>query len=843
MQPLGSGMLRLRPGSFAGLFVMIALAVTIAAAAGQIMATALGAPGPGRFAAADAVVRADPTVRFGHGDNVDKVDVLRSALLSGAMLERIRTVPGVRDAIGDVAFPLTLIGRGGSLEPTRGGAPAHGHGWQSAALTPYRLAAGHPPSGPQDIVLDENMARAGGFRVGDRVRVVTPAGTGTFRLVGVATAARAELERQSAAFLTQARAQVLSGLPLGFNAIAVTLDPSANGAVVRRRIATAAGATAQVLDRRHAAAADAGDTRAYNRIQLVAIVASGGGITLAITIFVLAGTVAFAAERRRREIALLRAIGATPGQVRRRLIAQMAALGLLAGAAGCLAARALFAPFAHVLISVGLAPSGFRITPLWIPYAIAVGVGVVVAVLATVLAARRALAARPGEALLASALPPRRMSVIRSLLGIVALGGGLTLVIVLASSALSFATLAAFVFMIAVALLGPVVLGWPAAVAGRAVLPAGGVGFLAGTALGAGRFRVAAVGAAVALVVALTGTQVLSIATAQRATERVSAARVRADYVLVPRAGGGLPGSVAATAAKLPGASATGVVSTQVFLLDRGLTAGGSAWNAAGLDTASVRDTLSLDVRSGSLADVRGSGIAVSDTVARGGGVKVGRLLHARLADATPALLRVVAIYRRANGLGDIVLPRELALAHATAALDSAVFVGGRGADVVRGLSAIARAVPTAVLRTRAAYLSEVKAAGQQNARAQWVIAALMIVVAVMGALNAGAMGAAERRGELVLARLCGATRGQVVRALTLESLLNTFAGLAMGIAVTLVCLAGAGSDPNGGPLAVPWGQAAVVVGGATALGLVGTLLPAALVGRARLTALAGVRE
>ena len=72
MLGLGSGVLRVRAGSFAGLFVMISMTVMIAAAAGQIMATALGAPGPGRFATADAVVRADPTVKLGHGDNADK---------------------------------------------------------------------------------------------------------------------------------------------------------------------------------------------------------------------------------------------------------------------------------------------------------------------------------------------------------------------------------------------------------------------------------------------------------------------------------------------------------------------------------------------------------------------------------------------------------------------------------------------------------------------------------------------------------------------------------------------------------------------------------------------------
>ena len=843
MPRLRSRGLRMRAGSFAGVFVMILMTAIIAAAAGQVMSTALGAPGPGRFAASDVVVRADPTVRLGHGDNVDKVDVVRSALLPVSAVDRVGRIAGVRSAVGDVSFPVTVIGRDGTPLSTLGGVPAHAHGWPSAGLTPYRLVAGRAPAGPNEIVLDQRLARGGGLGIGDAVRIVTPAGPATVRLVGVVTTSGAEQDRRSSLFITQAWAQKLSGLGPGHNAIAVRSRPGTDSPTMARRIAHALGGSVQVLDRRHAAAADAGDPGAYNRVQLVAVIAASGGITLAITIFVLGGTVAFAAERRRREIALLRAVGATPGQVRAMLLRETTAIGLLAGAAGCLAARALFGAFARALTSVGLAPDGFAIAPSWIPYAIAVGVGVVVAVLATLLAARRAVEVRPAEALTESAMPARRIGVVRALLGVVALGGGLTLVIVLSSSALSFATLAAFLFMIGVAFLGPLVLGWPVALLGRALLPAGGAGFLAGSGLSAGRFRVGALGAAVALVVALTGTQVLSIATAQRTAQRVTAQRVHADYVLVPRAGGGLPPTLARAVGHLPGVTATGVVSTEVFVLDHDLTNQGSSWNAAGLEPSSARTTLALAVESGSLDAVRGHAVAVSGTLARAGGLRVGRVLHARLADNTPAQLHVVAIYRRSNGLGDIVMARDLALAHAATALDSEVFVTGRGADLASRLRAIVRAVPTAVARSRSAYLMDVKAQGQQNAQAQWAVAALMIVVAAMAALNTGAMAAAERRRELVLARLCGATRGQVIRAWALDSLLTTVAGIAVGSVVVLASLAGAGSDPTGGPLAIPWGQAGLVLGGGLALGLVGALLPAALIGRAPLTALAGARE
>jgi putative ABC transport system permease protein len=836
-------MLCMRPGSAVGAFVMIAMTATIVAAAGQMMATALGAPGSGRFAAGDVVVRASPTVTLGSGENVDKVDVQRAALLPAAALARVGAVRGVRSAVGDVAFPLTVVGRGGEPLPTRGDSPAHGHGWPSAALTPYRLSRGRAPAAPSDVVLDTGLARAGGFRVGDRVRVVGPVGAGTLRLAGVVGGSRAQQERQSSVFFTQARAQQLSGLGAGFNAIAVRADPRADGARLRDRIGDAVGGDPQVLDHRHAATADAGDPRAFDRVELVAVVASGGGITLAIAVFVVAGTIAFAVEGRRREIALLRAVGATPGQVRRLLLGETALIGLLAGAAGCLAATALFGSFTDSLVSAGIAPDGFEVAPHWIPYAIATAVGLVVALLATVVAARRALAVRPGEALVEAATPQRRLGVGRVVAGLLALGGGLTLVIVLSSQAISFATLAAFLFMIAVALLGPLVVGWPAALAGRTLLAGGGSGFLAGAALQTGRFRVGAVGAAVALVVALTGTQVLSLATAKRATERATGQRVQADRVLVARAGGGLPPSVAEAAAELPGAKAAGMVATSVFLLDPGLTHQGDSWDAAGLNPAATRGTLDLDVRAGSLDAVRGNGIAVSDTLAGDGAVTVGRVLRARLADATPARLRVVAIYRRANGLGDVVLPRDLALAHA-AALDSAVFVaGGREPGVARGLDAIVRAVPSAVVRTRSEYLHDVRAQAQDDAKAQWVIVALMIAIAVMAAFNTGAMAAAERRRELVLALLGGATRRQVIASLTLETIVTTLAGIAVGVAVALAALARVGDDPTGGQLVIPPGQASLVLAGAVALGLIGTLVPAALVGRARLTALAGLRE
>jgi hypothetical protein len=58
------------------------------------------------------------------------------------------------------------------------------------------------------------------------------------------------------------------------------------------------------------------------------------------------------------------------------------------------------------------------------------------------------------------------------------------------------------------------------------------------------------------------------------------------------------------------------------------------------------------------------------------------------------------------------------------------------------------------------------------------------------------------------------------------ETVVTTLAGIAVGVAVTLAPLARVGDDPSGGRLVIPSAQAALVLAGAVALGLVGTLTP-----------------
>ena len=177
--------LRARRATLAGAFVAILLAVTLAYATGLLMAGALGPPGAGRFAAADAVVRADPTVTIGRGEDAEDVDVIPGPRLPaaavGARRRRARASPAPSATSPSPPAPGTRRGR--TLE-AEGADRLIGHGWDSAALTPYRLTAGRAPAGPREVVADARL----GARVGDVLRVVTPAGDARYRVSGLADA-------------------------------------------------------------------------------------------------------------------------------------------------------------------------------------------------------------------------------------------------------------------------------------------------------------------------------------------------------------------------------------------------------------------------------------------------------------------------------------------------------------------------------------------------------------------------------------------------------------------------------------------------------------------------------
>ena len=760
--------LRARRGTLAGAFIAIWLAVTLAYGTGLLMDGALSAPGPGRFAAAEAVLRAkpaDPTMPAPRLEATPRRARRRR--------RRGRLVPGRRMV--------------GCRPPRLGTGQLHAHGWASAALTPYRLISGRAPSGPRELVADERLA------AGERVRVATPAGEATFRVTGTVrgTAGPATL------FFADRTAARLSGTPGLVNAIAA---PSGT---------RAPSPDLEVLDRAHAADADAGDPRAADRATLVAIFGTMGGIAGAVALFVVAGTFTLAITQRRREVAVLRALGAAPHQVRRLIAGEALIVSVVAGALGLLAGRPLADAIVSILADHGTVPAGFGPGSSWIPLVAAFGGGILIAQLAVFAAARRAGRTRPAEALREATIEHARPGVLQLLVGALCLGGGIAMALIFKGMwAVAFAILEGLLLAIGVGLLGRALLGLPAAALALPLRRLGASGLLAGTSLAANRWRTAALATPIVLVAMLAGTQAVVEDSGRRDTEAVTAERVTAPYVVTGRDGAPVPASAAGEIEKLRGVDGVAAVrGTQLY--PDGKLGENAPWTAAAIGSTGA-PTLDLGFTRGSLEGRHGRPRRRQPRVRR----EQASSTTGESFTAHGRTLRVAAIYERAAGLGDVVTETAIEPVNA-------VFVAGGRASLDRYAS---QRTGLEVL-TRDEYRAGLRTAANEQAWAVWMIIGLATLFAALALVNTAAMTTSERRAELATIRLLGGTTGTAIRTIALETLPTVLVALGAGAAIVATTVHGVPQGLTGIPLSIPLTLIAALTAGAAALGLLAALV------------------
>ena len=811
---------RARRASLAGAFIAVLLAVALTTASAVLMASALRAPGPGPFAAADAVMTAHSKIWIGYAAD-QYTGVFPAPRLPATTVASASGVPGVARAVGDVSFPVVAFDSAG--RPVEGS--SWGHGFSSASLGPYRVS-GTPPVSAHQAVIASSLAAELGVTRGGSVRISTPSGLGVFKVTGIATG---PAQDEHPVFFADAAAPTLAGAPGWVNSVAVIARPGVELARLRATLAHDIGAGVVVLDRAHAAQADPGSVVAADRSDLTSSLGVMGAAAAVVALFVISSTFAFAVAHRRRETAAMRALGATPGQVRRLVVGEALLVGLVGGVVGMVAGVPLAGWIAKLLVQHGAAAKGFAPYVTVAALLIALLAGLLVCVVAVMAAAWRASRVPPAEALREQRTGYQRLGVARGLAGVACIAGGVAMLEVFhGTSALVFAFPTAMWFLCGVALLQPLVLGGPAALLARPLrLMHGAQGLLASTAMSASRARAGAIAMPIVLITVLVGTGVVFQQTDAGFTQHVTRQRVTAPRVLVASSGAGLPPSTVAAIRGLPGVrGATGTLATQVFLLDKGLTNNGDPRPAAGLDGGRPGATPGLDLalRTGSLANVHGDTIAIAYSVAAPAHLHLGQLLHASMIDLSRVTLRIGAIYDNAAGLGDIVMDPSLAQAHATNKLDNTIYVTG-GAAADRALARYALLHPDVAVQSRAQFLADVNGTTVNASWVAWIIAGLGATFAMLGLVNMVAMATAVRGRELASIRLLGGTSGQCLGIVTLETVITVLVGLAVGIAIVRVSLLSVPLGPTGMPVTGMSTLAILAVAGVGLLGiLAGTL-------------------
>lgn len=339
--------LRHHPGPLAGTLVALTVSSLLVTATASLIGTGSTVKAPtDRLAAATVVVAGGVSLRVtvGHDGNAqaERLPLPAYRRVPDGLASRIAAVPGVARVVSDVSFPVSLELPGGAFDAGTATAPVTGHGWQSAGLAPFGIISGTAPCTGRDLVIGAGLARADRLRPGDRVRMAgrdlppfTVTGVAAARGRAAAQGGAAQGVSAAAVFFTAAEASALYGHPGQADLIGVIGSRSVTAAALADRIRRLlpAGYTVATGARR----GQVEDLAAAADISQLQQLATGVGIDIVIiALFVVAGAVALSVGLRRRQFALLRAVGATGGQVRRSVLGELAVLGVLGGVLGYL---------------------------------------------------------------------------------------------------------------------------------------------------------------------------------------------------------------------------------------------------------------------------------------------------------------------------------------------------------------------------------------------------------------------------------------------------------------------------------------------------------------------------
>ncbi|UGQ15069.1 ABC transporter permease [Yinghuangia sp. ASG 101] len=853
MLSLAWSTLRARKSGFAGAFTALLCAAALITACGVLLETGLrgGIPAE-RYAGTPVVVTADQDLHWTkHKKGKEKTKskpLTERAWLDAATADRLAALPGVRAVVPELTFDATVFTADGHPLKGPGDGPSWGHAWDSAVLTPFTLTAGDAPAGPDDVVLDAALAARAGAAVGDAVTVQSTAAPKTYRVTGIAAPDdRDGLARQSALFFAAPEAERLAGHPGRVAAVGLLPAPGTDtGDLARAARDALDGTTAKVRTgdaRGPAEFLDAGKAR----VTLVSLGGALGGTSLLVAIIVVAGTFALSLNQRRRELALLRAVGATPRQIRRMVGLEAVLIGLLAGGLGAFAGLALSAWLHTRFVAVGAMPKSLELAHSPFPPLAAVLATLAAAWAAARVSARRPARVRPTEALTDAAIEPDRVGKARTLAGVLLLAGyGVLLAVLRGLHVEPAATPVMFVSVvlavIAIALLGPLLArGGLALLSGpmRLLSPLGGR-------LAAGNSRtrprdVAAVVTPLTLAIAMASTILFSQTTTAHAAEAQMAAGSRADHV-VASSGPGVPGAAVDAIRAVPGvAGATEIIRTTV-------RAGQDKFTAQGVTTDGFADMLDLGTTSGNPADLAEGTVAVSESARRIKNVSVGDDLEVTLGDGVRVRLRVVAVYERGLGFGDLTMPHDLVAAHVDHPLAEQVLVRTGPTDapdtVARALDAATAAYPGVRVLDRGE--AEAVRKDRQGTQAQVNLVAMGLIIAftAIAVVNTLVMATSARGREFALLRLVGMTRPQVMRMLRWETLVTLLLAVVLGTAIAWLTLSAYARGMTGtGTVYAPPLTCCVILGAAAALAVTATVLPARLLLRANAAEAIGVRE
>ena len=770
------------------------------------------------------------------------VDESVTALLTEEDLQIARSVNGVRLASGGLegtANAVQPIKADGSTIPTNG-PPQLGFSWDpEGELNPLVIIDGAAPSGPGEWVVDLDAAADHGFSIGETTTFVTPGGRKEATLVG--TFRFGENNTTNGATLMAfelSTARDFFQKPDGYDMISIGVDGSVPIPEIEASL-NAALDTDRVLvqNQTDLLAESQGDFNLF--VDIFGYILLGFAlIALFVSIFIIANTFAIVTNQRIRELGLLRAIGATPAQLRRSVLIESTIIGVIASAIGLLVGVgiAFFMRWLLSLLGIPLPSFGVVIRPLTVITAFVVGT--FVTVVSAIVPAFSASRVSPITAITGTAERVEKSAARYVIGGLITAVGALLIGLGLFAGNTTLEVLAplgagAAILFIGLTLLSPLVAGPLSRFLG---MPLGPIfkrpGSLATQNAARNPRRTATTAAALMIGLALVSMAMVLGESFKAEFTKILDTTIQADYIV--SGDGTLPVEIVD---RLEDDGAFAEVSAGFYSnadFETSVVDGDYNADVGAFEYSDIDALFDFGVSEGSLAGITSDSTAIRESIAEELELGLGDTLQMRLDDGGVAAMEIVGIFEDETLSPGVFISGDR-FGQVSMRTTADVIVARRSPDVDvaaadTAFEAIGSDYPNLGFDSAASFREVFTSFIDGVLNVLTALLGLAIVIALIGIANTMALSVFERTREIGLLRAVGMTRRQTRRMIRWESAIiaavGAVLGAIIGVSLAAVALAAIPGDIIT-TVAIPWIRIISMVVIAALAGLVAALFPA----------------
>lgn len=717
--------------------------------------------------------------------------VQQTLSVPATLLPKVQSARGVAAAAGIATGPLKLLGANNSTVLTG----LTGQGWVSVPqLNPFTVVQGSAPTQSGQVTFDTDTAEKRGISVGNTVTLATTTGAKTVTVVGLTNFGEKISSNPEGdvlvnptdtfTFLTSGRQQ--------FDAIYALGDPGADPSALASTVSSTVGSGFEVQT-----------GAAYLQLleEATQVVASTIGtglqvfayVALAVAVLIIYNTFTIIVTQRTRELALLRAIGASGKQIKRAIRWEAIIVGLVASGLGIVLGILLFLALTRLVPqfkSVVGNDIGVRLTPSALVQVLVSGT--LITFVSSVVPGWRAARTPPVAAMRVADIDRSATSKARMVTGAVLLISGVVLLgLGAAWSQALVVGLGTVVAFLSVLIGGPVLAHYFAKMIGSPARLAGTPGHLAVENVERNARRAATTANALVIGVFL----VVFVTAAGGVLRDFAVAELSklsgADYTVNAESGSTLPPQLLQQVQSTPGVSGVAAAYTEFSApINDGLPVGA-------VDFAKAEPVFGLKQAGGiPLASLADDQIAVVDLSggrqgANAGFPALGDKITVDFNNGTAKQFEVASTFQLNFGIPAFVLmPAKAALAVDPQLQPGNIGVQVTGADpnteqALQNLVADYSNVEVAPGNSIAQALKSIFNALINSVNALLGVA---IVIALFGIVNTLVLSISERTREIGVLRAVGMSRRQLRRMVRVESviiaLLGTLVGMSFGLLV-----------------------------------------------------------